>query len=153
MIMDTERLFYAAFDPDVPSPAAFSEFYVDLDSARGGEITGPLIRELRQSNPARPVCRLIAGHKGCGKTVELMHMAKELERNGEFTVFHWLAEATIALAGVDFPDLALGLVGGLSRWLKEKHEIRLQPGYFKTLGTRLKDYLPSLEMKGTCGDL
>ena len=143
MSVQSEQQFYSAFDPDVPSPGTFSQFYVDLDRARGGEITEPLIRELRRANPARPVCRLLAGHKGCGKTVELMHMKAELERDGSFTVFHWLAEATIDLAGVDFPDLALGLVGGLSRWLKNTHNIQLKPGYFATLGTRLKDYLQS----------
>lgn len=143
MSAETERLFYTAFDPDVPSPGTFTQFYVDLDTARGGEITEPLIRELRRADPSRPVCRLLAGHKGCGKTVELTHMARELERDGQFTVFHWLAEATIDLAGVDFPDLALGLVSGLAKWLKETHSILLKPGYFSTLGTRLKEYLQS----------
>lgn len=116
---------------------------MSLDAARGGSVTNQLIRGLRNANPARPVCRLIAGHKGCGKTVELMHMARELEADGKFTVFHWLAESTIDPAGVDFPDLALGLVGGLSQWLKKVHGIELKPGYFSTLGVRLKDYLQS----------
>jgi hypothetical protein len=143
MSAETEKLFYTAFDPDVPSPGTFTQFYVDLDEARGGEITEPLIRELRRANPASPVCRLLAGHKGSGKTVELMHMARELEKDGQFTVFHWLAEATIDLAGVDFPDLALGLVSGLAQWLKDSYGIKLEPGYFATLGPRLKDYLKS----------
>lgn len=143
MPADSEQRFYEAFDPDAPTPERFADVYVSLDEARGGEVTGQIIRELRRANPARPVCRLIAGHKGCGKTVELMHMARELEKDGAFTVFHWLAESTIDLAGVDFPDLALGLVSGLSRWLKDTYGIQLKPGYFSTLGVRLKDYLQS----------
>jgi hypothetical protein len=140
---ERERRFYEAFDPDAPAPEALDGIYVSLDAARGGSVTKQLIRGLRNANPARPVCRLIAGHKGCGKTVELMHMARELEGDGKFTVFHWLAESTIDLAGVDFPDLSLGLVGGLSQWLKKVHGIELKPGYFSTLGVRLKDYLQS----------
>jgi hypothetical protein len=143
MSPEKEKGFYANFDPDVPSPGTFSQFYVDLDVARGGEIAEPLIRELNCANPAQPVCRLLAGHKGCGKTVELMHMKRELEKDGQFTVFHWLAEGTIDLAAVDFPDLALGLVGGLARELKEHFGIRLKPGYFASLTERLKDYLHS----------
>jgi hypothetical protein len=140
---ERDRRFYAAFDPDAPTPEALEGIYVSLDEARGGSVTAQLIRELQNANPARPVCRLIAGHKGCGKTVELMHMTRELERSGKFTVFHWLAESTIDLAGVDFPDLALGLVAGLSKWLKQTHQIELKPGYFSNLGDRLKDYLQS----------
>jgi AAA ATPase domain len=140
---EREHRFYEAFDPDAPAAAELDRIYVSLDEARGGSVTRLLTRGLQNANPARPVCRLIAGHKGCGKTVELMHMARELERDGRFTVFHWLAESTIDLAGVDFPDLALGLVGGLSQWLKKVHGIELKPGYFSNLGVRLKDYLQS----------
>ena len=140
---ERERRFCEAFDPDAPAPEELDGIYVSLDAARGGSVTKQLISALRKANPARPVCRLIAGHNGCGKTVELMHLARELEGDGKFTVFHWLAESTIDLAGVDFPDLALGLVGGLSQWLKKVHGIELKPGYFSTLGVRLKDYLQS----------
>ena len=143
MSPEKERAFYANFDPDAPSPGTFSQFYVDLDEARGGQITEPLMHELRRANPAQPVCRLIAGHKGCGKTVELMHMKRELEKEGQFTVFHWLAEDTIDLAAVDFPDLALGLAGGLAKELAESYNIRLAPGYFSKLWDRLKNYLHS----------
>ena len=138
-----EKEFYAAFDPEVPSPGRLNDIYVNLDDARGGHITAGLIRELRLANPASPVCKLLSGHKGSGKTVELMHLKQELEQNGDFTVIHWLADETIDLMAVDFPDLLLGLVAKIAKDLRDRFGIALKPGYFATLPTRLKDFLRS----------
>ncbi len=86
---------------------------------------------------------IAGGHKGCGKTVELLHIKRQLESTGNFTVFHWQAEDSIDLAGVDFPDLALGLVSALAHDMKSRFGIQLKPGYFRSVATRLKEYLSS----------
>jgi hypothetical protein len=140
---EREKSFYAAFDPEVPSPGQLNDIYVNLDDARGGHITAGLIRALRMATPARPVCKLLSGHKGSGKTVELMHLKQELEKDGDFTVIHWLADETIDLMAVDFPDLLLGLVSKIAKDLKSRFGIRLKPGYFASLPERLKAFLGS----------
>ena len=136
-----EKLFYAAFDPEVPSPGVLNDIYVDLDDARGGHITASIARALSKASPSRPICKLLSGHKGSGKTVELMHLKQELEKNGEFTVIHWLADETIDLMAVDFPDLLLGLVAKIAKDLSDRFGIKLKPGYFATLPERLKGFL------------
>jgi hypothetical protein len=143
MSTELEQRFYAAFDPEVPSPGLLSEIYVDLDDARGGHITQSIARAIMRASPTRPVCKLLSGHKGSGKTVELMHLKQELEKSGEFTVIHWLADETIDLMAVDFPDLLLGLVAAVAKDLWERFGIKLKPGYFATLPARLKDFLSS----------
>ncbi len=140
---DREKSFYAAFDPEVPSPAQLKDIYVNLDDARGGEITASIARALLNASPARPVCKLLSGHKGSGKTVELMHLKQELEKDGKFTVIHWLADETIDLMAVDFPDLLIGLVAKIAKDLQTRFSIKLKPGYFATLPERLKGFLGS----------
>lgn len=140
---ETEKRFYAAFDPEVPSPGSLSDIYVNLDDARGGQLTAGLIRALRMASPTRPVCKLLSGHKGSGKTIELMHLKQELEKNGEFTVIHWLADETIDLMAVDFPDLLLGLVAKIAKDLLDRFDIALKPGYFATLPGRIKEFMGS----------
>lgn len=139
---DLEKRFYAAFDPEVPSlPGKLDAIYVNLDDARGGQITDTLIRTLRMARPESFICKLLSGHKGSGKTVELMHLKQELEKGGDFTVIHWLADETIDLMAVDFPDLLLGLVAKVAADLETRFGIQLQPGYFATLPGRLKEFL------------
>jgi hypothetical protein len=138
-----EKRFYAAFDPDVPSPGNLYEIYVDLDDARGGHIIEVLERAIRIANPERPICRLLSGHKGSGKTVELMHLKQCLEKDKAFTVIHWLAEQTIDLMAVDFPDLLLGLVAALAREMRDKYGIDLRSKYFAKLPGRMKKFLNS----------
>ncbi len=55
------------------------ERYVDCSEARGGEDMVGLLA-WRVDSSTRPMAQLFSGHRGCGKSTELLRLVKDLER-------------------------------------------------------------------------
>jgi hypothetical protein len=79
---------YNAFDP-APLPAN-SKLYVDCKAVRGGsDVLVELGKTIRFSD--RPTCQLYTGHRGGGKSTELLRLQQDLENKG-YTVGYFSAE-------------------------------------------------------------
>lgn len=133
---------YQAFSP-APLSLEQSDLYVPLDPVRGDQtVVERLAERIRLSD--QPVSQVIAGHKGSGKSTELIRLQKELE-NGDpryFVVF-CKADEDIDRNDVDFPDLLIAIIRQIAKQLRGRANIELEPGYFEKRWERLKSALGS----------
>ncbi|MFO0051094.1 MAG: ATP-binding protein, partial [Pseudanabaena sp.] len=85
MSQDLLTQIYNAFDPFEPLPAG-DPAYVDCAEVRGDtNILVDLGNKLLRSQ--RMVCQLYTGHRGGGKSTELLRLKDHLEKNGCVVVY------------------------------------------------------------------
>ena len=140
---DNLKKIYRVFDPE-PLLANQGSLYVDLDAVRGSTgLISRLAQNIRLSDD-KPICQLIAGHRGSGKSTELRRLQGELEKGADrfFTVFCEILE-DIEPNDVDFPDVLMGIMRQLAEQFRERLEIKLKPGYFRQRWDELKSLLLS----------
>jgi hypothetical protein len=103
---------YQTVDPEEPIHRADPR-YVDLSPARGDEdFVRHILRRVRHSPPGRYHCHLVTGHRGCGKSTELLSLKAELEKE-RFLVAYVDAEETLDIADVEYLDV---LIAVISAW-------------------------------------
>lgn len=137
---DETKQIYQAFDPS-PLKADDTDLYVDLDEVRGS--TG-LVKKLAQTIrlSETTTTQLLAGHIGSGKSTELRLLQKQLQDDGYFVVFCQILE-DIDERDADFPDVLLSMMRQLARQIKERVQIKLEPGYFQQRFEEVNDLLKS----------
>ena len=93
--------------------------YVDCSSARGydGDIVRSLSRCIDRS--AAPLTQLVSGHRGCGKSTELLRLAKNLEGK-KFFVVYFTADEDLDVGDLEYTDLLVAIIKRLERALSEK---------------------------------
>lgn len=78
---------YQVCNPDQPLPPD-DERYVDLTENRGvRQIAATVTRRIKRSEENARVKLLFTGHRGSGKTTELLRLQQELEDNQFFTIY------------------------------------------------------------------
>lgn len=98
--------------------------YVDFDSVRGDSPAPLYARSLRRSDPAKPEIKLLAGHRGIGKTSELLRLKKLLEEPAPaeaslpFKVIFFDVNDSLDVNDLDFPDLLVLIAGEIQKQLK-----------------------------------
>ena len=91
--------------------------WVDCSSARGDtDVVGLLA--LRIEGSGRPTAQLISGHRGCGKSTELLRLVNRLERE-KFLVVYFAADEDIDMGDLVYTDLLLSIIKRLERTLSE----------------------------------
>jgi len=122
-VLPIARLFRAC-EPNA-SLSPDDSRYVDFDAARGDSPAPRYARSLWRADPARPEIKLLAGHRGIGKTSELLRLKKELEQpitkehpNPPFQVIFFDVNETLDVNDLDFPDLLVLIAGEVQRQLK-----------------------------------
>ncbi len=140
---DLAQRVYREFSP-APLRADQEALYVDLDAARGGmDVVSRLQGKIRLAE-GKPTCQVLAGHKGSGKSTELLRLKKRLESEPDpFFVVYVEADEDIDRNDVDFPDVLIAIVRQTAAQLKDRAKIKLKPGYFKDRLRRLKDLFTS----------
>jgi len=146
------RLFRAC-DPGEPvSPG--DPRWVNCDDVRGENLALLYERSLRLADPSRPEVKVFAGHRGVGKTSELLRLRGMLEdqkRGRPFQVIFADVSGTLDLNDLDFPDLLVFLAGEVQDQLR-KVEL---PGFstrseaLRIAWDAIKDVIPGgIELKG-----
>ncbi len=103
---------YNAVKPDEPLKAG-DDYYEDFSPWRGDVSIADLIaKRIRRSNRAEPVDhlkQLFTGHRGCGKSSELLRLKAKLEEQGFFVAY---LDSTFAVdvADVSYTDVLIALV-------------------------------------------
>jgi hypothetical protein len=122
-VLPIARLFRAC-EPSV-SLSPDDKRYVNFDTARGDSPAPRYARSLRLSDPAKPEIKLLAGHRGIGKTSELLRLKKLLEEPATaespyppFTVIFFDVNDTLDVNDLDFPDLLVLIAGEVQKQLK-----------------------------------
>ncbi|MFA7242286.1 MAG: hypothetical protein WC091_19415 [Sulfuricellaceae bacterium] len=99
---------YRACDPDKPL-AATDERYVDLSEVRGTKVIAETIaRSISRCDAAQFHQQLLTGHRGCGKSTELLRLKAELETQNFFVVYIDVEEL-LDLVDLDYLDVLLSI--------------------------------------------
>jgi hypothetical protein len=108
MTQESEKFLtnlYNAFDPFYPLPAGDPQ-YVDCREVRGdGDIIEDLGRKIKLSQ--RMTCQLYAGHRGAGKSTELLRLQEYLQNQGCFVVYFAADEQDINPEDTEYTDILL----------------------------------------------
>jgi hypothetical protein len=111
------KRIYNVFDPFRPLPAGDPK-YVDCQAVRGdGNILVEIGREILLSD--RMTCQLYAGHRGAGKSTELLRLQKYLDEQGCFVVYFAADEADIEPEDAQYTDILLACTRHLLEALKD----------------------------------
>lgn len=111
------KRIYNAFDPFRPLPAG-DPAYVDCGEVRGdGDILVEVGREILLSD--RMTSQLYAGHRGAGKSTELLRLQKFLDEEGCFVVYFPSDEEDIDPEDAQYTDILLACTRHLLEALKD----------------------------------
>jgi hypothetical protein len=117
------------FDPFEALPAD-DDRYVDCDRERGNE---RLLIQMRRTitDASTPASQLFSGHRGGGKTTELLRLIRDLRNQGYFVVYIE-ADKYLNIADVQLPDVLLSVAQQL--WIEaEEAQIPLAPGRIRSV--------------------
>ncbi len=113
---DFMKRIYNVFDPFRPLPAE-DPAYVDCREVRGdGDILVEIGKEILFSD--RMTCQLYAGHRGAGKSTELLRLEKHLQDRGCFVVYFAADENDIEPEDAQYTDILLACTRHLLEALK-----------------------------------
>ena len=139
--MDLKKTLYNLFDPE----PCKEEFYVPLDEVRGSSgLVEQLADGIRLSD--KPVYKLLAGHRGSGKSTELIRLQKKLEEGKDkyfVVLFDAVKERNLDPLDVDFPEVLIAITTHLSNQIKERLNVDLTSPYLSQLFKDLEEVLTS----------
>ena len=130
--MDLDYLteIYSSFEPFQPPR---KEVYVDCKDVRGGwEVIRELGRKITRSKQA--TCQLYSGHRGVGKSTELLRLKEYLEQQKYFVVYFAADDEDIEPQDAEYADILFSCTrhlveavklqehNPLLNWLKERWE-------------------------------
>jgi len=149
MVNSTDLLanLYNAFNPFEPLPAGDPK-YVDCQDVRGdADILQELGNRMQRSNTN--TCQLYSGHKGAGKSTELLRLKNYLE-NRQFCVVYFAAdEEDIDSEDAQYTDILLACTRRLLKDLKEIASPRPILDWLESRWEDLKDLaLTPIEFEG-----
>lgn len=117
---------YNAVNPDLPLKPGDSR-YVDFSDWRGDEHIQMVARRITRANQAQPVQylkQLVTGHRGCGKTTELLRLKAHLEDKGYFVVYFDSA-LELDMNDVDYTDILMSTMYQLA-WQVNEADLDIQ---------------------------
>jgi len=135
---DIITAIYNAVDPFQPLEPG-DPAYVDCQAQRGDtDILQDMAPAIVRSN--RYTCQLYAGHRGAGKSTELLRLKQELERQGCFVVYFAAVgeDGDIDAQDVQYTDILLACARHLIEALKAADPAPLIR-WFKDRGQALRD--------------
>lgn len=139
MSSDQIRRFFNASNPakllDISNPDD-RRYYIDFSPVRSGKIIEELKRTITYSD--EETCQLFTGHRGSGKSTELLRLKAELENEG-FHVVYFESDKSLDMTDIDVSDILLVIARHISESLQDV--IHLQPGYFQNLFTDIQTLL------------
>ena len=145
MAQDIARV-YQQCDPARPLEPGDPR-YVPCENTRGeGDLIAQLTNSIRWSET--PLHLLFSGHRGGGKSTELLRLEKNLAEPpaGEhkfFVVYFEADQEDIDVNDVDFPDLLLAIVRQVGKALRERVNVKLRPNWLVRFVGNLQHFLGS----------
>ncbi|OKH31893.1 pilus assembly protein PilB [[Phormidium ambiguum] IAM M-71] len=139
MTSDLEILkkLFNSFDPSRPLPAGDPK-YVDCREVRGdGDILEELGREIIFSE--RLTCQLYSGHRGAGKSTELLRLQQDLDSKGYFVIYFAADEEDIDSEDAQYTDILLACTRHLLDALKNSADPQPLLDWLKDRWNDLKD--------------
>ncbi|KAM3095621.1 hypothetical protein ACKFKF_24580 [Phormidesmis sp. 146-12] len=127
---------YNAFDPFRPLPPG-DPFYVDCHAVRGNDnILSELGKKIERSN--KPTCQIYTGHRGVGKSTELLRLRADLESKG-IKVVYFAADDDIDEEDAQYTDVLLACVRHILENLQNQANPSPLTNWLKSRWQSLKD--------------
>ncbi len=144
MLDPVTQALRAAFEPHPITPSEQPELRVELDVERSAEdgIAIDIVRKVQYAK--RPTHHVVAGHRGSGKSTELLR-AKDLLEYGDprcFTVYADLSR-DVDYNDVDLLDVIVAMARHLATDVRERLGIELGGGFFRDRAAALWKVLTS----------
>ncbi|MEH2281492.1 MAG: ATP-binding protein [Nostoc sp.] len=139
MVNSTDLLanLYNAFNPFEPLPAGDPK-YVDCQDVRGdADILQELGNRMQLANTN--TCQLYSGHRGAGKSTELLRLKKYLENRQFYVVYFAADEEDIDSEDAQYTDILLACTRRLLKDLKKIASPRPILDWLKSRWVDLKD--------------
>jgi hypothetical protein len=116
MSQDLLTEIYSSFEPFQPPS---KEAYVECESVRGGwEVVRELGRKITRSKQA--TCQLYSGHRGVGKSTELLRLCEYLEAQNYCVVYFAADEKDIEPQDAEYADILFACTRHLVETVKLK---------------------------------
>ena len=114
---------YNVFDPFDPPPR---EAYVDCQKVRGDwNVLTELGRKITRNNT--PTCQLYSGHRGVGKSTELLRLQQELEAQKYFVVYFPADNEDIDVEDTEYADILMACTKHLIKKINLEDKNSLKP--------------------------
>lgn len=117
MSKDLRKKLYQACEPTTPIGPDDSR-YVNFDEVRGDNVVKELATTIQLADEAAPECYLFPGHRGVGKTSELIRLRKVLNEAAYQVIMFDVATA-LDVNDLDFPDLLVVIAAEAQKQLRE----------------------------------
>ncbi|NEQ83068.1 MAG: ATP-binding protein, partial [Moorea sp. SIO2I5] len=114
--LDLLSEIYSSFNPFAPP---LEKAYVDCQDVRGSwEVTRDLGGKITRSK--QPTCQLYTGHRGVGKSTELLRLKEHLEQKKYFVVYFAADDEDIEPQDADYADILFACTRHLVEAIKLK---------------------------------
>ncbi|MBW4582178.1 MAG: ATP-binding protein [Tildeniella nuda ZEHNDER 1965/U140] len=128
---------FNALEPYKPLEAS-DPAYVDCDAVRGdGDILDDLGNRIRKSR--QTTYQLYSGHRGAGKSTELLRLKGSLETEGCFVVYFSAIEEDVNSGDIEYTDILLACTSHLLTELKRTANTKPLQDWLKERWEDLKD--------------
>ncbi|MDY6786439.1 MAG: AAA family ATPase, partial [Cyanobacteriota bacterium] len=132
------RQIYNRLDPFQPLPAG-DPAYVNCNEVRGdSDILVEIGSEIILSD--RMTCQLYAGHRGAGKSTELLRLQADLDQKGCFVVYFAADEEDIEPEDTQYTDILLACTRQILDALKDNANPEPLLSWLKSRWQELKDF-------------
>ncbi|HAC63792.1 MAG TPA: pilus assembly protein PilB [Cyanothece sp. UBA12306] len=130
---------YNAFNPFEPLKPGDSA-YVNCSAVRGNEnIFNEIGKKIVRSRREAKTCQLYTGHRGVGKSTELLRLKKYLEDNSCFVVYFGATEGDIDELDAQYTDIILACTRHILQALEKCANPSVLLQWLKLRWTALKD--------------
>lgn len=127
---------YNAFDPFRPLQPG-DPFYVVCNAVRGNDnVLRELGRKIERSN--QPTCQLYTGHRGVGKSTELLRLKADLESKG-YRVIYFAVDDDIDEEDAQYTDILLSCTRHVLEELRNQANPSLLTSWLQSRWQSLKD--------------
>jgi len=141
--------FYQQCDPAEPLPPRDPR-YVPGENVRGvGDVVTYIADAFRFSSGTEKILHILfAGHRGGGKSTELLRLKDSLENPPDsedkfFVVYFEADREDNDVNDADFPDLLLAMIRQVGKAMRERERVELRPGWLARFVDDLRHLLGS----------
>lgn len=108
----------------------FDQLYINADEGRGGAVLGRLQRKLL-GDPDGNLKILFAGHRGCGKSTELVRLQKAL--SDEFVILNYSIEQDLDKQNIHYIELFIASMERLFAFLEQEPRVGIDERYLRNI--------------------
>ncbi len=135
MPAETLEKIYEYFRNRPIEPEDFDELYVPADKGRGKPVYSRLKRRLTET-PAGSLKILFAGHRGCGKTTELLRLQKDIET--DFIVLNFSVARELDILNISYIEIFIVTMEKLFNFIRKENRLEIDERLFENIVNWLK---------------